>query len=246
MRGRTPNTIEILVAIAICAVVISVLVPVAASAQERASRKTCLVNMHNVALAAQLYAADAHETLLPMEAGRQSYDELLEPYVMIKNIWACPGAKSELPRSLGLNRAIGMSFDGSPKPSPVTSSTIEAPAKTIAFSDAAPSELGASVPAEESAHVTWACEAAYKDRHDLASDSPEEAALERHGGKGNYAFADGSARSLSPEQTIFPNVQWFVKPQAASDFLTQGLDEDDCGKIGMAGSPVGRDPVTKN
>lgn len=244
MRRRALSYIEVLIAVAIAAVIISILVPVAAAARERANRKTCMSNIHNVALAAQLYAADSHDTLLPMRTGKLTYDQLLEPYVMIKNIWSCPEAKSELPRSLGLNRAIGVSFGVEDK-QPVTSSTIETPANTIAFSEAPPSQLGGEIPAGKAPHVTQACEAAYRDRHDLAN-APEESALERHRGKGNYAFADGSARSLTAAQTVYPKILWFVKPQPASDFLTEAQAEDDCDKIGLAGTPVGRDPITKN
>jgi|GEM_PF-2526020 len=250
MRRRGFTFIDLLVAIAIVAVVAAVLLPVMASAKARTNKSSCLSNLHNVAVAAQLYSADSHDSLLPMVAGGLTYDQLLEPYNLIKNVWTCPTAAPEnrdRTRSIGPNRALAVSFDEGHEAGPISNSVLESPAQTINFVDDAATWPGSQATPERAPHVTWACDIAYRNRKGLPIEADQEQALLRHGGWGNFGFADGSARSLEPTRTVFPKVLWFVKhPDADSFTMQQELDEGDCDRIGMLGYPAGRDPVTKS
>jgi len=74
--------IEILVVIAIIALLLSVLMPALAKARERAHATVCLSNLRQIGLAAMLYA-ESHDELVPRNGGH--WILLFMPYLGKKN-----------------------------------------------------------------------------------------------------------------------------------------------------------------
>ena len=110
-RGFT--LIELLVAIAIIMVLMGILLPVFAQAQERARQTYCLNNVKQISLAWQMYAEDYNgRTMwcwLPRFGGNWDYDadlgrtfwyEKLQPYARNEQIFLCPSA-SPCPSGFG-------------------------------------------------------------------------------------------------------------------------------------------------
>ncbi len=87
--------IELLVVIAIIAILAAILFPVFAKAREKARQTSCLSNIKQIELAAQMYAQDYDEAYVPGytkdAAGTWYYwTDLLQPYMNNEGILSCP------------------------------------------------------------------------------------------------------------------------------------------------------------
>lgn len=247
MRNRGISLIELLVVVGVIAVIAAILFPVMASAKANAKKTTCISNMRQVSMAAQLYSSNFNEMLLPGTAGNKSYDGLLEPYLMIDRIWTCPAMSTSFPdrtRSIGLNRAVGLDLRSSL--AAASNSVAESPSNTIQFVDDVPLPEGAlPVVPLLTPHVFHACELILNQRLGDPITNDYARALTRHSGRASYAMLDGSAKSMKADETILPKVKWFVQnPDIASFVGKPNVGAGDCPKVGLPGNPPGRDPVT--
>src|SRR3954470_4782664 len=90
--------IELLVVIAISAILAAILFPVFAQAREAARKASCQSNLKQIGLAEQMYSGDYDEIysgsyiVLTNINSRESYAELLQPYVKNTKIFLCPSA----------------------------------------------------------------------------------------------------------------------------------------------------------
>lgn len=102
MRRAAFTLIELLIVIAILAVLAALLLPVLSSAKERSRQTFCASNLRQIAMASVMFADD-FETLpwqagdgLPVKAvggdGTNYYDLLL-PYVLRPQLWLCPSTR---------------------------------------------------------------------------------------------------------------------------------------------------------
>ena len=87
--------IELLVVIAIIAILAAILFPVFAKAREKARQTSCLSNLKQIALAAQMYEQDYDEifpldTNWPQPAYQFLLPDVLNPYVKNYQVWICP------------------------------------------------------------------------------------------------------------------------------------------------------------
>jgi prepilin-type N-terminal cleavage/methylation domain-containing protein len=102
MKGFT--LVELLVVVAIIAILAAILFPVLSSAQNRASRTTCLNNLHQINLATRMYAEDHNDALVLPVGGvhgptdYQLYKKYVKSYAGYKGLpspseklFACPG-----------------------------------------------------------------------------------------------------------------------------------------------------------
>ncbi|HEX8833141.1 MAG TPA: DUF1559 domain-containing protein [Abditibacteriaceae bacterium] len=124
-RKAAFTLIELLIVIAIIAILASILFPVFARARENARRATCQTNLKNIGLAVIQYSQDYDETLPSHDSNQagqaNSYDTTLSPYIGAiasrngtarMNIWTCPSeafsyrgtSKDKTPRSYVLVR----------------------------------------------------------------------------------------------------------------------------------------------
>ena len=82
----TSRLIELLVVVAIVAVLGAVLFPTFAKSREKARQSSCSSNMKQIALALQMYARD-YDGYLPAAYGWQ---DLVMPYIKNEQVFACP------------------------------------------------------------------------------------------------------------------------------------------------------------
>ena len=96
--------IELLVVIAIIAILASILFPVFARAREKARQTSCLANMKQLVLGANMYAQDYDEQLPhdrldtdgsgTYSAGDTTWRTAILPYVKNRQIYLCPSDKN--------------------------------------------------------------------------------------------------------------------------------------------------------
>ncbi len=85
--------VELLVVIAIIAILAAILFPVFSRAREQARKSSCLSNVRQLGLAAQMYTGDYDETLPPYSVATVPvayWPNLLDPYVKNRMTWVCP------------------------------------------------------------------------------------------------------------------------------------------------------------
>lgn len=117
-RGFT--LVEVLVVVAIIAVLAAILFPVFISAKQSAYSASCLSNIRNLSSAEKLYSSDYDDRFVPVEYsvgdsriankfgsadsyfGNQTWVQLLLPYTPTFYSFVCPADPSELSRSNGV------------------------------------------------------------------------------------------------------------------------------------------------
>jgi prepilin-type processing-associated H-X9-DG protein len=85
--------IELLLVIAIMAILMAILLPVLAAAREHGRQTVCLSNTRQLALAVIMYADDNDDTLPPQQVARPAqafWYDLVLPYVKNRGVFLCP------------------------------------------------------------------------------------------------------------------------------------------------------------
>lgn len=101
---RAFTLLELLIVIAIIAILAAILFPVFAQAREKARQTACLSNLHQVGLATIMYAQDYDEIMPGTDFGGEEGDpgpeyfwgDLLQPYLKNRQILTCPSASIPL------------------------------------------------------------------------------------------------------------------------------------------------------
>jgi prepilin-type N-terminal cleavage/methylation domain-containing protein/prepilin-type processing-associated H-X9-DG protein len=202
-RGFT--LIEILVVIAIIALLSAILFPILSSAREKARTTNCASNEHQIALALAQYTQDNGRRFPPNDAGNIGWTTPIYPYLGINPsgsdpaIFVCPSENDGEPpagsfNDYWLNSELAGEHDV----------RIRYPSNTLLIGDSL--RGGASNNMGPDGSLTpW---------------SPTAEFAIRHSGGANYAFVDGHVKWLRPEVIDTKNVAssdnfaFFVRPPA--------------------------------
>jgi len=231
-RGFT--LIELLVVIAIIAILAAILFPVFAQAREKARQTSCLSNIKQIGTAWQMYAQDYDETACPTVLGDfqnwwDGFDDtwgasktfyyekgLLGPYIKNGKINRCPsytGKSYDRPDTgYAYNRLIGGEYQwatGAFNPEPAAIGSINAPAETVLFTDAAMNS-GGEIYGAQILHNPTAASVLTKTHF-------------RHSDMANVSYADGHAKAVkNPHYNVdskFPQLGTISLDDSAYDKL---------------------------
>jgi prepilin-type N-terminal cleavage/methylation domain-containing protein/prepilin-type processing-associated H-X9-DG protein len=201
MRGcsRGFTLIEMLCVTAIIVVLAAMLFPVHETVVKRAERVSCVSNMHNLAMAANLYADDYDDRYPPAREGYPpnltgtAWDVLLYPYYNNELLVVCPSdqAPAFATGHVCYNHSYGANWDvtlvNGVTGASLTRDGVPCPFDTVLFF-----EIKGTIRAIGADY----------DIHGLSRVD------NRHNGGANYAFCDGTARWLRPDQTVTPIDRW--------------------------------------
>lgn len=196
--------VELLVALAILALLAGLVVPAVSGALNRAKATECFTRMRQLGTAVLLYTQDnqgrfprsSHSAAANREEG---WTTSLEPYLCGKKSdgkFCCPCSASRTPgaHSYGLNVFFELDQKGDSylgKPSTWhTLQQVPRPARTILFAEA-PSASGGMAADHFMSHQ-WSSLQAVKNA----------VAHDRHAGKSNFLFVDGHAEPLTAAATF--------------------------------------------
>lgn len=263
-RRQSPKAgftlIELLVVIAIIAILAAILFPVFAQAREQARRASCLSNLRQIGTANAMYTQDYDETMpiVYNGGGRCSHAEypMLYPYIKNLQIFACPDGgntgdtvpgclvtSGELPASSpnfythygfnwgpliyaggGLHGPEVKLPDGTKYQNGVSLAAIVAPSDVFVMGDSYDTY-------RPTMGMEWILDS-YKGSFKNGGT--------RHGGKFNFAFADGHAKLVNFKFGLIGNHKYGV-PRAEIDAAKYCADPDANIDLGPSyGLPVTR------
>ena len=205
---RAFTLIEILVVIAIVALLAAILFPVFSRARENARKTSCANNTRQIGLAILQYAQDNDETLPPVayedDAGDDvQWPELVEPYLKGAQALKCPSDSRSRSVSYGLNEAAFVDWEDDPSDPALTLAEFEHPAETV---------MGGDVGTEDDFTTPRPDTLKMVEPGDDLDDAVDARPAARHLERVNIAFMDGHVKSLKLEQFYTgqtPDDLWF-------------------------------------
>ncbi len=239
--GRAAFTlIELLIVIAIVALLAAILFPVFARARETARKSSCQSNLKQIGLAVMQYTQDNDErypSTYITPAGLVSWMQYVQPYAKSTQIFLCPsdttrtdlpssansspGYVSPFPTSYGLNALF--TTGGHPNLVGIMASAIAQPATTVLTADGI-SELGgnpngaankAKYPEDWTELAGGFILEDYSSIYTFGIPATGSGArggpLARHLELTNVAFADGHVKALRIEKWYYSGSNW-MKP----------------------------------
>lgn len=203
--------IEMLVVIAIIAVIAALLFPVFAQAREKGRQSACLSNTHQLSLAVYAYCQDSDERL-PPAAQRGSnniivlWPDMIAPYVHNDKVRLCPSDAKAAKNSYGVNElAFRDETDPDNLDVPLNIlASFKAPTQTIMLGD-----IGTGNDLKTDRPDAYKMMPPDQPLQDPADARPSA----RHQGFANLAFMDGHSKSMRLEQFYSgqtPQDKWFT------------------------------------
>ena len=207
--------VELLVVMAIIAILMAMLLPSISRAKAKAQQTSCLNNMRQLNLAATMYASDHDEEYPIRRPPTNAWPHKLKPYFLSWQIIACPSdrfgivgllADDANPKRSYLINGFNDYFKANLSPADYKAfqqwrythgmrvAAIKRPSDTIVFGEKR----------SGSRHVHMDT-----DQGNRGNDF-EEIEHKRHGQGSNFAFADGSSRFVKMYQELYPENLWAV------------------------------------
>lgn len=203
--------VELLVVIAIIGILSALLLPTLSRAKEKGRSIACLSNIRQLEMALQMYAGD-HEDHAPPRTFPTTWTSPLYPYFGDMALLHCPSDDHDSRRSYLINgwndhfervltAAQFEEFKRFQWPQGMRLSAIPMPSETITF--------GEKQTGSPHAYMDFVQGVKGNDLEEL-EHSRHSARPNRRAGSSNYAFGDGSARSLGFGKSITPVNLWAI------------------------------------
>jgi len=208
--------IELLVVIAIIAILAAMLLPVLGRAKESGKRISCLNNLRQLSLSAQMYVSDSQGFYPPRSDTDRWPDKLYDSYGKSLKLLLCPSEITNTPASNGGSPSnnvadaaprsyfingwndyfVGPDDSGLNDGDSMKEGAIIYPSDTLILGE------------KTSDHGDFYMDLLENNGNDFTGILNQE----RHdGGNGsNYAFADGSARYLKNHMALYPLNLWAI------------------------------------
>jgi prepilin-type N-terminal cleavage/methylation domain-containing protein/prepilin-type processing-associated H-X9-DG protein len=190
-RERGFVLVEMLMVIAMIAILAAILFPVFAKARERARAHSCLTNQANIMLAIQLYADD-HEGRFP--PAEDDLTPLVERYLRNRLTFECPSSHGGVPMGAPANPDLYSPENSGPGMMGM------GPAPSMMQGPPVPPEGDTSAADEPPPLLTWYYYRA-GHRRDEAPSAPVLSDQDlHHSNRANVVWSDGHARRVGPQE----------------------------------------------
>ena len=201
--------IELLIVIAIIAIIAAILFPAFAKVRENARRAACLSNLKQIGFGCALYEGD-NQDLLPQTAHQgASWIGRLAPYG-VTNVYRCPVDTNRIRlTSYAINDFLTPHPYGAPEIDFTKLTSLPAPSETLHLAEARENFAGS-----DHFHFADTPGGSFTTNAFVA-----DVAVTRHRGSANYLFADGHVEGLRWPRIIpllGPPVTRFVRPDGQS------------------------------
>ena len=218
-RRRAPNStrmqpaftlVELLVVIAVIALLAALLLPALAGAKEKGRQAACINNVRQQALAVFMYAQDQNDLLPPVAYTDTNGDDvtwptLLDPYInYVSKTHLCPSDRSSKQSSFGLNELAFVDLTDPAPTGPRHLAEFLLPTKTVMMGD-----LGTENDLKTPRPDTIKMVAPDSDINDDADARP----VARHSDRCDLGFMDGHGEHLRLGQFYTnqtPADKWFT------------------------------------
>lgn len=221
-RSAGFTLVEMLVMMAIIAIMGAVLLPALAQAREQVRAYSCLSNLRQIGLSSTLYLQDYDDRFACPQNGNTLLPDQHAPYLQQWAVWVCPADKiarvwdghwdssSWLVRCTYVWNAYVFQGDPSDWHRSIASASVQYPSQLVLWTEgyANPGWVNDGMPLSAPNPGQAILHNAYGDNLNSAANDPTAAAcpvhhethldVAHHQG-GNYAFADGHARWLKPD-----------------------------------------------
>ena len=201
--------IELLVVIAIIAILAAILFPVFARAREKARAISCLSNLKQLGLAAEMYSQDYDEMYVPhchrpimSQPPTYYWFEIIQPYIKNRQLMWCPSWRpptGTADRYMGGYGHICSGFTNDASNPNYTGvswygsvAAIHHPSRQIEFGET----------------TQLFCRVCPRYHTQQPGSPPPHHVVDRHNEGANYAFYDGHAKWLKYDQTIGSTDMW--------------------------------------
>jgi prepilin-type N-terminal cleavage/methylation domain-containing protein/prepilin-type processing-associated H-X9-DG protein len=232
-RFRSAFTlIELLIVIAIIAILAAILFPVFAQAREKARQASCTANLRQIGTAVRMYLQDYDEVYMPWGQEPPICPQgRLDPYIKNKQVWVCPSEIDATARNMTDPTRVSYMFNSGEEVvngAPVSrvcaqpEANFGRVAELVVTHDSSPTEVGWTEGNTWDAGATtdWphirtnGCWDSNADAFTspCGINSHTASWFNRHNGMFNIVFMDGHVKAMKANSTSLTDANFVPKP----------------------------------